>query len=129
LEHDVSSWLDFLRWPREAISDIQADTAFLRLQAGVTNKKLDDLKEVISQMAANFDELNADLQTLIAGYQSVVAENVILHQELDSADADKQAAVAAALEADDQVDQAAVDAADAVVKAALAPPADVPPAE
>ena len=73
-------------------------------------------------MPANWDALNTDLQTLIAGYQSVVAENVILKQQLSSADADKQQAVADALAADNAVDQAAVDAADAVVEAALNPP-------
>lgn len=127
LEHQVSSWLDYFRWPREAISDIQADTAFLRLQAGVTSNNLADLKERMIQMAANFDELNADLATLATGYQSLQAANAILQAAVDAADADKAAAVAAAIAADDAIDQAAVDAADAVVEGVLNPPA--PPAE
>lgn len=126
LERDMASWLDYFRWPREAISNIEADVAFLRLQSSVTNNKLDDLKERSIQMAANFDELNADLATLATGYQSLQAANAILQAAVDAADADKAAAVAAALAADDVVDQAAVDAADAVVEGLLNPPA--PPA-
>lgn len=126
LEQQMSSWLDYFRWPREAISNIEADVAYLRLQSSVTNSKLDDLKERSIQMAANFDELNADLNTLATGYQSLQAANAILQAAVDAADADKAAAVAAAIAADDAVDQAAVDAADAVVEGVLNPPA--PPA-
>jgi len=86
----------------------------------------ENITQIGLQMAANFDELNADLQVLVAGYQSVVAENAILRAQLATADADKQQAVADAIAADDVVDQAAVDAADAVVEAALAPPVEPP---
>jgi regulator of PEP synthase PpsR (kinase-PPPase family) len=78
------------------------------------------------RMAANFDQLDADLNTLAAGYQSLQAANAILQAAVDAADADKAAAVAAAIAADDAVDQAAVDAADAIATAVLNP---APPAE
>jgi len=115
-------WFERLLWPREAISNIEADVAFLRLQSSVTNSKLDDLKERMIQMAANFDQLDADLNTLAAGY---VAQQAIIKTQADalaSADADKAAAVAAAIVADDAIDQAAVDAADAIATAVLNPP-------
>jgi peptidoglycan hydrolase CwlO-like protein len=115
----IMGLFDRFFWPREAISNIQADVAWLRNQAGVNQAQL--MKE-FDKMAANFDELNADLQVLVAGYQALQAENAVLKAQLATADADKQAAVAAALAADDAVDQAAVDAADAVVEAALNPP-------
>lgn len=127
LEQQMSSWLDYFRWPREAISNIEADVAFLRLQSSVTNSKLDDLKERMIQMAANFDQLVADLNTLAQGYVALQAANKILQDAVDSADANKAAAVAQAIADDDAVDQAAVDAADAIATAVLNPPA--PPAE
>jgi hypothetical protein len=80
--------------------------------------------QIGSDMAANFDQLDADLNTLAAGYQSLQAANKILQDAVDAADADKAAAVAAAIAADDAVDQAAVDAADAIATAVLAPPAE-----
>jgi len=128
LEHDMSSWLDYFRWPREALSDLQRDVAagYVLLQEIKTTGET-TLKE-FRNMAANFDELNADLQVLVTGYQSVVAENVILKEQLANADQATQEAVAAAIAADDAVDQAAVDAADAVVDAANAA-ANPPPAE
>lgn len=75
------------------------------------------------RMAANFDQLDADLNTLAQGYVALQAANKQLSDALASADADKAAAVAAAIAADDAVDQAAVDAADAIATAVLAPPA------
>lgn len=82
------------------------------------------------RMPANWDELDADLQTLIAGYQSVVAENVILRQNAANASADQQQAIQDALTADNAVDQSAVDAADALIEQTLNPPApDQPPAD
>jgi hypothetical protein len=79
-----------------------------------------------SDMAADFDQLNTDLQTLATGFVAQAAQIVALQNALNSADADKAAAVAAAIAADDATDQAAVDAADAVAQAALNP---APPAE
>lgn len=122
----LSERLKQINWPWWRLSDIQADTAFLRTQASVTNTKFDDLKERVIQVAANFDKLDADLNTLAAGY---VAQQAIIKTQADalaSADADKAQAVADAIAADDAIDQAAVDAADGIAQAVLnpAPPAD-----
>lgn len=78
-------------------------------------------------MAADFDQLNTDLQTLATGYASLQAANAILQSAVDSASADKAAAVAQQLADDNAVDQAAVDAADAVAQGVLNPP-PAPPA-
>jgi hypothetical protein len=78
------------------------------------------------KMAANFDQLDADLNTLAAGYVALQAANKILQDAVDAADADKAAAVAQQLADDNAVDQAAVDAADAIATAVLNP---APPAE
>lgn len=75
------------------------------------------------RMAANFDQLDADLNTLAQGYVALQAANKQLSDALASADADKAAAVAAAIAADDAVDQSAVNAADAIATAVLNPPA------
>jgi regulator of PEP synthase PpsR (kinase-PPPase family) len=120
---EAMKWFERLLWPREAISNIEADVAFLRLQSSVTNSKLDDLKERMIQMAANFDQLVADLNTLAQGYVALQAANKQLSDALASADADKAAAVAQAIAEDDAVDQAAVDAADAIAQGVLNPPA------
>jgi chromosome segregation ATPase len=76
-----------------------------------------------SDMAADFTQLDADLNTLATGFQAQAAQIVALQNALNSADADKAAAVAAAIAADDATDQAAVDAADAVAQGVLNPPA------
>lgn len=75
------------------------------------------------KMAADFDQLDADLNTLAAGYVALQAQNVALQSALDSADADRAAAVAAAVQADDADNQSKVDAADAIATAVLNPPA------
>lgn len=115
------------RWVRKALKCIRSDAAATCASVGMIHAKLDMIMKELRNMAANFEELKTDLQTLIAGYRSVVAENVILKQQLANADAATQQAVAEAVAADDVVDQAAVDAADEVVDAAnaeLNPPVD-----
>lgn len=125
LEHQMASWLDYIRWPREAISDLQRDAIAIRMTLQEMKSTGENTNEEIKVMAANFDELNADLNTLAAGY---VAQQAIIKTQADalaSADADKAAAVQQAIADDDAIDQAAVDAADAIAQAALnpAPPA------
>lgn len=83
----------------------------------------ESITRIGSEMSADFDKLDADLNTLAQGYVALQAANKQLSDALASADADKAAAVAAAIAADDAVDQAAVDAADAIATAVLAPPA------
>lgn len=117
----------FRDWVRKALKSIRSDTEATRVAVGMINARLDMILEELTKMAANFDKLNADLNTLVAGYQSVVAENAILKGQLATADADKQQAVADAIAADDAVDQAAVDAADLVVENVLNPAPPVEP--
>lgn len=100
------------------------------VQRAVT-PRFDAILKEIHTMAVNTDELVADINTLVGGYQAVKDENVALKAEngqlrsaLESADADKAAAVAAA----EAADQAQVDAADAIVDKANAP-AEQPPAD
>ena len=117
----------FRSWVKKALKSIRSDAEATRAAVGMINARLDMILEELTKMAANFDKLNADLNTLVAGYQSVVAENAILKGQLVTADADKQQAVADAIAADDAVDQAAVDAADAVVENVLNPAPPVEP--
>jgi len=128
LDRLMSNWFDRFRPVTHEEFDrrmTQVDTTLAGIDGHVLAIE-ENITQIGLQMAANFDELNADLQVLVAGYQSVVAENAILRAQLATADADKQQAVADAIAADDVVDQAAVDAADAVVEAALAPPVEPP---
>lgn len=114
-------WNDFL---------LAVEIAVEAFQRALT-PRLDEILEEIKKMAVNTDELVADINTLVGGYQAVKDENVALKAEngqlrsaLESADADKAAAVAAA----EAADQAQVDAADAIVDKANAP-AEQPPAD
>lgn len=96
--------------------------ALHRLVIGIDDH-LSDVEEIVTRigekMAANFDQLDADLNTLATGYQAVVAERDQLKQALAAADAAKAQAVADAVAAD----QAAVDAADGIAQSVLNPPA------
>jgi hypothetical protein len=96
--------------------------ALHRLVIGIDDH-LTDVEEILTRigerMAANFDQLDADLNTLATGYQAVVAERDQLKQALAAADANKAQAVADAVAAD----QAAIDAADGIAKSVLNPPA------
>lgn len=100
-------------------------------QSAATQTSLRALSRKIDKigtlMSVSVDQLDADIQTLIAGYQAVVAQNVQLQAALASADADKAAAVQAAIVAEDADGQQKIDAADALVAAANAPAA--PPAD
>jgi hypothetical protein len=98
------------------------------------SKKLDTVLKEIKIMSVSVDKLNADVQTLVAGYQAVVAERDALKAALAAADATQAQAVADAVAAEDADAQAKIDAADAVVDAVNNPPApadggDVPPAD
>lgn len=132
---EAMRWIERLFRPGDAVTHQEFDRRMSRLEntlAGIDGHVLaveNVITEMGETMAANFDELNADLQVLVAGYQALQAENAVLKAQLATADADKQQAVADALAADDAVDQAAVDAADAVVEAALNPAPVEPPAE
>ncbi len=129
------SWLDRFVRPSGGVTREEFDRRMTRVDntlTGIDGHVL-AVEEIVTtlgvQMAANFDELNADLATLAAGYQSLQAANKILQDAVDAADADKAAAVAAAIAADDAIDQAAVDAADAVVESVLNPAPVEPPVE
>jgi hypothetical protein len=104
-------------------SDPPATKADLQALGKSLSRKIDKIGKL---MAVSVDQLDADIQTLIAGYQAVVAANVQLQAALDAADATKAAAVADAIAAEDADAQAKIDAADAIVAAANTPPA--PPA-
>lgn len=92
------------------------------------SRKIHALGVIVS---VSVDELNADIQALVAGYQAKDALIAQLQAELASADADAQARVDAAVAAEDADAQAKIDAADAVVDAVINPPApvDTPPAD
>jgi len=95
--------------------------------AGALAKKLDNALKEIKKMSVSVDKLEADIQTVAAGYQAVVAERDALKAALAAADATQAQAVADAVAAEDSDSQAKIDAADAIV-AGILPPAPVEPA-
>lgn len=78
----------------------------------------------VQHMSVTTDKLEADIATVAAGYQAVVAANAQLQAALNAADADKAAAVADAIAAEDADAQSKIDAADAVVAGILPPATD-----
>lgn len=115
--------LSRINWPWLILSDIATDTSATRAAVAVIEKTVDDMKERLIKMAVNVDKITADIQTLAAGYQAARAENTQLRTALESADADKAQAVAAAIAAEDSDAQSKIDAADAIADAVLNPPA------
>jgi hypothetical protein len=91
------------------------------------SRKLDNVLKEIKKMSVSVDKLEADIQTVAAGYQAVVAERDALKAALAAADATSAQAVADAVAAEDSDSQAKIDAADAIV-AGILPPAPVEPA-
>lgn len=135
----MSNWTDRWLWPRKALSDIAADVIAIRMTTENNTLTLRNLKKEIQIMAdredASFEKLTADLTAVAAGWgvltasnAQLVDENAQLRAALESADADKAAAIASALDTDSEADADKVDAADAII-AGLVPPADQPPAD
>lgn len=104
------------------IIDYQPTSRFERLES-----KLDELIRKVDRMAARedaaYEKLNASIQTVKDGWASLVAERDQYKAALESADADKAAAVQAALDADSEVDAAKVEAADAALAELVPAPA------
>jgi hypothetical protein len=89
------SWSDWFTWPRKTISDIDARTFWLRVELPQLLTAMEE------RMSAREDETRAELSAAIDGalsaYDAVVAERDQYKAALETADADKAAAVAAAV--------------------------------
>ena len=93
--------IEYLTWPRTAITNMQKDIAAIRaalLQVTTRN----DLNALEARMSELELQSRAELSDAIAGalgaYDAVVAERDQYKEALESADADKAAAVAAAVQ-------------------------------
>lgn len=133
------SWFTDFFWPAAALSDIRAELAAIRMIADSHTITLHTIKKEIRIMSENeaaaLAKLEADLNTVVAGWAAKDAQIAALQADLAtvqaalaSADADKAAAVADALTADDAADTVAIDAADAIVANLVNPPVEPPPA-
>jgi hypothetical protein len=119
--------------PLELMSRDEALSWFRHL-LGELGRLAEDMiyvKESVYTMAVSVDELNSDIQTLVAGSQAKDALIKQLQDELAAADTNAQARVDAAVAAEDADAQSKIDAADAVVENYLnpAPAPDQPPAD
>ena len=126
----VGSWFERRWWPLAALSDVQADVAAIRVMVGmivdanrVIIERLDDMG---AREDAAYAKLAEDIQKVKDGWASLVAERDALKQALEEADANKAAAVQAALDADSEVDASKVEAADAALAELVVPPAPEP---
>lgn len=140
LERDMSSWLDYFRWPREAISDLQRDVAagyvLLREIKSTGETTLKELREMAAREDAAWQKNSDDLAAVKEGWDALVASNTAkdgqiaaLQAALDEANAGTDAAVQAALDTDSDADAAKVEAANAALESLLAPAPVEPPAE
>lgn len=139
LELQVSSWLDYFRWPRELLSDLQRDVIAIRVtlqdvkSTGETTLK--EIREMAVREDAAWEKNAADLAAVKEGWDALVASNtakdgqiVALQAALDAANAGTDAAVQAALDVDSDADAGKVEAANAALESLLAPPVEPPPA-
>lgn len=137
LEHQMTSWLDYIRWPREAISDLQRDAIAIRMTlqemktTGETNLK--EIREMAVREDAAWEKNAADLASVKEGWDALVASNtakdgqiVALQAALDAANAGTDAAVQAALDVDSDADAGKVEAANAALESLLAAPVEPP---
>lgn len=113
------------------LSDIQADAAATRLAVNNAIRKIDQLSKDVQIMGAREDAayvaLSEKIDTVKAGWASLVAERDALKEALENADVDAAAQVAAALEADSEVDAVKVEDAAAALDELVAPPVEPEP--
>lgn len=138
---------EWLWWGKDAVSDIQADTAATRISVNTLFRKLDQLSKDVKTMGAREDAayaaLSAKIDTVKEGWAVLVASNAAkdtriaeLESALADADATAAANLAVALDADSEADAAKVEGAAAALDDLIAPapaPAaqeddDLPPA-
>lgn len=124
------SWLDYFTWPREAISNIERDVATLKVVALEQTTRLNRMKELIMATAEDLAaRIDAATNEVASDLQAVKDE---LAAALATSDADKQAAVDAALAKLDapiaRLESLGADNANPVPPVDQ-PPVDEPPAE
>jgi len=115
---------EWLVWGKDAVSDIERDTTAMKL-------KLDQIQKELKIMGAREDAayaaLSEKIDTVKAGWASLVAERDALKAALEDADADAAAQVQAALDADSEVDAGKVEAASSALDELVATPPPVEP--
>lgn len=120
-------------WGKDAVSDIQADTAATRVSVNMLFRRFDQVMKELQFMGAREDAayaaLSEKIDTVKAGWASLVAERDALKAALENADANAAAQVQAALNADSEVDAAKVEAAGAALDELVAPPVEPEPGQ
>lgn len=122
---------EWLWWGKDAVSDIQADAAATRQSVNTVIRKIDQLQRDVKIMGAREDAAFARQEELIGlvkeGSAAKDAKIAALEAELANADADAQARVDAALEADSEFDADKVEAGNAALAELVATPVDPEP--
>ena len=124
------SWLDRFCWPRAAISDLQRDVAAGYVLLEEIRKSNVDIKKELIAMGVREDAAAARMAELVQlvkdGSAAKDAKIAALEAELANSDADAQARVDAALEADSEFDAGRIEAANTALEELVAV---VPPVE
>lgn len=115
----------------QVLAAIQIDAAATRQAVNTIIRKVDQLSKEVELMGAREDAayaaLSEKIDTVKAGWASLVAERDALKAALENADADAAAQVQAALDADSDVDAGKVEAAGAALDELVAPPVEPEP--
>lgn len=125
------NWFEWQWWGKAAVSDIQADAAATRLAVNNLTLKVIQLQKDVKIMGAREDAAYARQEELIQlvkdGSAAKDAKIAALEAELANADADAQARVDAALEADSEFDADKIEAGNSALAELVAAPADPEP--
>lgn len=119
------AWSDWLIWPRRALSNIEADTASLRLSVNNLIRRSDTIQKEIQIMATReelaWSDFSAKIETIKQGWAAKDAEIANLRAQLANAGADTANQVQAALDADSAVDATKVEAANVALDELVVP--------
>lgn len=116
---------EWLHWGKSAVSQIEADAAATRMVANSVLVKVIQLEKDVKLMGAREDAAFARQEELIGlvkeGSAAKDAKIAALEAELANADADAQARVDAALEADSEFDADKIEAGNSALEELVAP--------
>lgn len=101
------SWLDFLTWPRAAISNIEADLAWVRVEIPARLKHLENLmaadRDLLATIAQGLTALASPVADLIASEAALRARVVELEGDAAADEAGDLAAAGAVKTAFDEL--------------------------
>lgn len=93
------SWLDYLTWPRAAISDLQRDVAFQRLALSEIRTQLKEIKTLMAADRELLAQIAEGLTTLATPVSDLIASEAALRARVAELEGEAAADEAGDLEA------------------------------